>query len=479
MDEGGSARLFRPENVNLTRVSYMFFGFYPGYFSHSPMDAPLETRLIDPKSMAVLADGSTTVSGERPPGSNEFDLRYGPSGLAEAGFPIGPAQTDVIRFDYLGREPAGLLQITGRTLNREYHLPSSGEGRSFGSGPTNSRVIAIQNTDSTPDWVSMRFYPDSGADGNRRPTRTFARVSVEPLGAGDHVIALRSLLPFHATVRSDRPALLETPRVYVPNYRARVNGRIVPVVRSGEGMVGVEVSAGESDVIVDYPGSLLQRASYFAGIGAWLALALCAVAVPLADPSGRLRKRLESWTQSRRIARILPPLALACVLVPLGVLWTRQMHSIRRTGALRLVVKLPIGTAKRGEPLVTTGRTGAGDVVYVKYLGEGRVSVGHDYWGVGGAESKPFAVDFLVPQIIEISMRSLAQQKPQANAPDEGPHGVLVRWNGNVILSDSRDSYPPGPEKVEVGANMIGATTSVPAFTGEILEAGPIEPRAN
>ena len=74
-------------------------------------------------------------------------------------------------------------------------------------------------------------------------------------------------------------------------------------------------------------------------------------------------------------------------------------------------------------------------------------------------------------------MRSLAQQKPpQANAPEAGPHGVLVRWNGREILSDTRDSYPPGPEKVEVGANMIGATTSVPAFTGEIIDARPTEP---
>jgi hypothetical protein len=430
--------------------------------------------------MAVLADGSTTISGERPPGSSEFDLRFGPNGLAEAGFPIGPEQADVIRFDYLGREPAGILQFTGRTLNREYQLPSSGAGRSFGSGPTNSRVIAVQNTDSAPDWVSVRFYPDASADANRRPPRTLARVAVEPLAAGSHVIVLRSLLPFHATVRSDRPALLETPRVYVPNYRARVNGRIVPVVRSGEGMVGVQVGAGESDVIVDYPGSRLQRVSYCAGLGAWLAFALCAVGIPIADPSGGWRHRLESRAQIRRMARFLPLLALAGVLVPLGVLWARQMHSFRGTGALRLVVKLPIGNGKRGEPLVTTGRTGAGDVIYVKYLGKDLVSVGHDYWGVGGAESKPFAVDFLVPQIIEISMRSLAQQKPpQANAPDAVPHGVLVRWNGNVILSDPRDSYPPGPERVEVGANTIGATTSVPAFTGEILEAGPIEPRNN
>ena len=302
-------------------------------------------------------------------------MLQGPDGIGDASVAIGPAQTDVIRFDFLGHEPAGILQITGRTLNREYRLPRSGEGKSFGCGPTNSRVIAIQNTNSTSDLVSFRFYPESP----RLTSRLFARMTIEPLSAGDHAIVLRSLLPFHATVRTDRPALLETPRVYVPNYRARVNGRIVPVERSGEGMVGVQVGAGESDVVVDYPGSFLQRVSYFIGVGAWLALALCTVGISLACPSGS-RRRLGSLDgacapSSASNPRLRP--------VSLGVLWTRQMRSLDRTGALRLVVKLPIGTSKRGEPLVTTGRTGAGDVIYVKYLGEDRVSVGHDYWGVG------------------------------------------------------------------------------------------------
>jgi hypothetical protein len=477
-DEDASAQLFRPENVSLTRVSYMFFGFYPGYFSHSPMDPKLETRLIDPRTMAVIADGSTMSSGRAPPGTYDVELFLNPNGNLHPEIPIKPSQAVVLRFDFLGRNPSGVLQLTGRELYREYRLPTSGAEKSFGSGPGNSRVIAIRNATGTLDLVRMNFIPASGVDAADGAPRPFARISVEPVAETGHVIELRSLLPLRATVRADRPAVLETPRIDVPGYRARVNGKQVSIVRTAEGLVGVPVSPGANDVIVDYPGSIPLQWSYGVSVCAWLSLAFCGLGVPIVDRSGEWRRRMLAHDSAiRRAGTWLPMMTLALIFLSVVALWTWTSLVPHRSGAVRMLVKLPIGEIHRSEPLITTGRTFAGDVIYINYLGNDQVSVGHDSWGRAVAVSNPIAVDFLVPQLVEVSMPSLqGRRTPSPDKGQSGPSVVSVKWNGSEILLDKRGSYPPGPEETEIGRNLIGASTCSPKFTGDILEDEPVEP---
>jgi hypothetical protein len=87
------------------------------------------------------------------------------------------------------------------------------------------------------------------------------------------------------------------------------------------------------------------------------------------------------------------------------------------------------------------------------------------------------AIDFLAPQVIEISMDSLARPRSWwSRKPTRGPSAVTVKWNGQEILSDSRGSYPAGPEEIEIGTNLIGASTCASKFSGEILNSRAIEP---
>jgi hypothetical protein len=471
-----SADMFRPENLKLTRVSYMFFGFYPDYFSHSVMEPFLETRLLDLRSLEVLADGSASISGSRAPGSHDVELRQIGNGELGPEIRVNGRQTVVLRFDFLGREPAGTLAVNGRTLSREYSLPFSGGVKSFGSGPTCSRVIAIRNKDDSADSVRLTYIPGSADDAAYYRSRAFARLTVEPFGKGGHVIELHSLLPFHATVQADRPELLETPRVDVPGYRATVNGRSAAITRTPDGLVGVKVPAGTNDVVVDYPGSAALRLAFGTSLGAWLALALCSAGLPLADRSGERRRRmLAPLATAYRAARPQILLAALASAVALGGLWTWRWLAEPHIDTVHLELMLPAGRANHSEPLVTTGRTGAGDVIFVSYLGGGWVSIGHDWWGHPLALSKPFAVDFLVPQRVQISMNSLTGRRrwPWAK-PDTAPKGILVRWNGREVLWDKRGPYPPGPSGAEFGVNSIGASSCGPEFTGEILVSDSI-----
>ncbi len=470
-----SELLFKPDNIVLTRVAYMFFGVSPGYFSNSHMEPFMETRLLDARTLTMIADGASRLSGAKAVDAYTRDFREAGNDAAQVEIRMGPRESDIFRFDFMGREPRGELELKGHTLRRLYTLPSSGSEKAFGAGPQNGQTIAVKNYDDEPDLVAMKFVPDPISSDRRSTSKPFARVTIEPLEDRGRVVELRSLLPFRAIVHADRKAILETPRVDVPGYRATVNGLEVAIVHTGEGLVGVPLPAGVSEVRLDYPGPAVLRLAYGTSVAGWLALGACLAGLSLVDCSSGVRRRMSVLEAS--ISRlIVPALVAAAIGVAVAVmgqcLW--KWVTAPKSGSLRLTVRLPAENAGQTEPLLTSGRPGMGDVIYLKFLGGNRVSVGYDHWGLGGDISAPIDVDFALPQTIEISMRSLVRRPVWgARSPDVEPRGVRVSWNGRQIISTAIDSYPPGV--VEVGANSIGASSCGPRFNGSVLDIRPVD----
>jgi hypothetical protein len=451
------------ENVTLTISSYQIFNLLPAYFSHGVMTPFLETRLRDMATSDVFADGATPVSGGSVAPVAVIDLRRREgTSLMDPAIRLEPGRTTLLRFDFLGRQPEGELSLKGPVLSREYRLPSSGMSRSFGAGPENSRILAIRNEGRAPEDMLVSFFPNQ-AVGKASET-PFARVTVEWLEAAKRVICLASIVPFEAVVQSKQPALLETPKLFIPGYRATVNGAEAPIEQTGEGLVGVAVPAGQSVVRVCYPGGRLLRAAFWASGTGWMAfIAGALLATRPAAPGADWRKKVKALEEFllRRLRRWgAPALAAAAVALAGPWLWRRFVSPPR--GGLRLVLNVPWATPGSAEPLLTTGHTGAGDVIYLKYLGGGRFVVGHDKWAYGGAISRPIAADPRQPQTVEVAMASLGA----------GP-GVHVWWNGREVISENADSYPLAPpSEVEIGGNEIGGTTCSTKFTGRILESG-------
>ena len=79
-------------------------------------------------------------------------------------------------------------------------------------------------------------------------------------------------------------------------------------------------------------------------------------------------------------------------------------------GAIEMSVVFPYWVPGTQEPLVVTGRTGAGDFVYVRYVDISHVSFGFDHWGIGGLTSKPIAMDFSRTHRIAITFQSLYRE---------------------------------------------------------------------
>jgi hypothetical protein len=137
-------------------------------------------------------------------------------------------------------------------------------------------------------------------------------------------------------------------------------------------------------------------------------------------------------------------------------------------GALAMTVVFPANLITAVEPLVVTGVTGAGDLLYVRYVDARRIAFGFDHWGVSGAESEPVAIDYDAIHRLEITMGSLHGTELAADDPRR--RRVRVRLDGKVVFSAESVCHPTARSAVKLGENSIGGTYNRTEFTGQILK---------
>jgi hypothetical protein len=163
----------------------------------------------------------------------------------------------------------------------------------------------------------------------------------------------------------------------------------------------------------------------------------------------------------------------------------------RGYGAVHLALRFPRGVTGRAEPLLTTGRAGAGDVIYVSYVDDNHVRIGVDHWGIGGTTSEPIAVDFEKLHTLDLSIGSLFPgngdswwRNTSVAERDAQRAQLIARLDGVTVLAQPQAAHPSLPEQVVAGANPIGASSCAAVFSGKIFvamrepppEASPLPP---
>lgn len=128
----------------------------------------------------------------------------------------------------------------------------------------------------------------------------------------------------------------------------------------------------------------------------------------------------------------------------------------------------------RREPLVATGQTGRGDLLYVSYEDSAHIRWGFDHWGVGGAISPMLRVRWDQPQILRVSMGSMFPRE----APAELRQRLLVKWNDQTVFDSAQEFHPSEPGDIVFGLNLIGASTADARFRGRIESVAPTEPES-
>jgi hypothetical protein len=128
-------------------------------------------------------------------------------------------------------------------------------------------------------------------------------------------------------------------------------------------------------------------------------------------------------------------------------------------GPVHLWVKFPLNKTGDREPLVVTGKRGAGDTVYVAYDDDSHASFGYDHSG-RVASSGSIAIDYGVTHELVIGMSSLAAAPP-------APGGrVELTCDGNTVLDSPASSFPAGREDIAIGLNSIADPICGPKFSG-------------
>ncbi len=470
---GVQARLFSPDNLRLTRYSYALFEQTPAYFTHGWADPEFESRLLD-ATWDPLVDNAQAVR------QSAGAVAMSPLPAAATIELPGPAEY-LLEFAFANPQVQGEITIQGASIDRAYTLPLSGGVAGFGATPESAKTIPLRLNEPGPTpinlatsaaGVSFRLLP---VDRARLPVRIHGQI------------------PYTATVQAPAPGFLETPRMFLQGYAAAVNDQPAPVQKSPEGLALVPVPAGQSKVVLTYPGPPLLRAAWilsvvgFASGPWWWALALRHAA-----QEGAARNHSDAPNQSlfaalsrafrRRPKVVLGATLLIAICIGLTVCLRNSMYLAGPKGAVRLTAWFPKRPANGSEPLLTLGQTGAADCIYVRYEGSGGIKIGLDHWAYGGPISETIPLRYDRVHVIEIIHGALQPQPwwrrffPVAPGRDAAGAAFVIRFDGQTVLDSHQAFYRVPPRMFHAGTNPIGASVAAARFSGRLVKVEAIRP---
>ena len=145
-------------------------------------------------------------------------------------------------------------------------------------------------------------------------------------------------------------------------------------------------------------------------------------------------------------------------------------------GPVRLTLRLPPTRGGAPVPLVSTGVSGAGDLVSLQVMENGRVRFLHDCWGSPDYTTEAIPVATTAEHTLEIEMGSLYPAADTSIAP-ELRRRFAVWFDGQLVTDVERPFNPATPDSVAFGFNAIQASSAVGMFTGTVVKTERIPSR--
>lgn len=473
-------------NLDLTVTSYAFVGL-PSTFVHGTMDPRLEFRLL--KNGRVLTsqlDAALATAGIVARG--DIFLRQSPAGpaaeVSTQRLTLEPGRRYLLVFDFLAPPFKGTLEILGPALRREYLLPAAGEPNGFGMGASQPHALPLWTALNRPEPVELRLHaaawPAGLAEGAKLAAFTLREYDPARLP-----VQVESLLPLRFTVTSPAEnTYVATPRSFLRNYVATVNGRTVRQIRSPDFQAMVPVPKGTSFVELRYVAAPLLRRAFWLSAVCWLGLLACGGAVWMGLDLRPALARPAAWFAAAFsfASRFwLPLFCLAAVLGAAKYFWRQRSAYLASIGPVRLHLLLPLRQTGLSEPILTTGKTGAGTTVFVTYADAEHVRIGADIWG-SLYQTEPLEVDYFEPHEIVINSSALYpldHPRVAALRPEDRErlrHDFRVELDGKAVITQQRLAYESSVAQVTVGQALIGGSLTQRQFRGEILEVERIPP---
>lgn len=141
-------------------------------------------------------------------------------------------------------------------------------------------------------------------------------------------------------------------------------------------------------------------------------------------------------------------------------------------GPVRLGVRFPLRAKGQAEPLLATGVTRRGDILFVRYEDDTQVRFGLDHWGSAVVMSEPVTIDPAREYELILSMGSLF---PEASAGSAGPvwtgqlrRLAFVALDGKPVFTAWSDFFPTAPGEASIASNFIGGSAARREFSGAV-----------
>jgi hypothetical protein len=188
------------------------------------------------------------------------------------GIEVKAGEHVILRFEFdEDRHYNGFVFFFSEHAYREYHLPDSGFDKAFGIGGSRTTVISLWNSGSQTEHYHFSMIREPGNDLNINGG-LFANLSISEFEPQALPIDLESLIPYRATVSSSTGGWLETFVLFLPGYRAWVDGVPAPVVKSSQSLAEVSVPPGRHSVELRFVGTVRLWLAAFVSVAGWVTL---------------------------------------------------------------------------------------------------------------------------------------------------------------------------------------------------------------
>jgi len=163
-----------------------------------------------------------------------------------------------------------------------------------------------------------------------------------------------------------------------------------------------------------------------------------------------------------------------------------RLNTWAETGVWRFEFELPPAENLDAQPVLSSGVTGRGNMLYLHNLPDGTFRFGMDFWGLGAQFSPPLARPAGGPHVLEIFVgpqvaRRAAEAFPGLNIGDlpSAPPRLAVWLDGRLVWSTPVIAHADSYDFTGAGTNTQGFSTTGPAYAGHlrVLPSPPAEIR--
>ncbi len=443
----------RASNAVNSRYSFEMYGGVPSYFGHGAMRNTLGTRLLTPDSLTVANSNFTAIlaqPNQRRRTVHKFTAT-GTTGTFTPALRLRPGTRYLLLFIFDGQSPGGFLNLVSKSVYREHYFQNTGDLPELGPEHKSRRTFIVQATGDTRDELTVNYHA-----ANSESSRLVSVLKVA-FDEGNLPFQVERVIPFTVRVQTNQAGWVETPKLFIPGYTAKVNGLPVSIARSPEGLAMVQIEPGNHVVELTYQGAPWLRFSFWITAAAWMAYLIYVV---------RWHRFFHHLVWLPWFGKITGAAAVLFIAGSILVQIREREQQKPEIDAPRTLVSLRLPTDQfwNAETIAQRQIDGQAIQAFIYYSSHNRALLGFSRNGRPFLTSEPFPLNYRRSHDLDITWDT-----PNPKVPY---HRFRLTINHRLVL----DKLLPEKFK-DVVDDLQSVTTQLsvkPTFSGEIFKIQPM-----